>query len=90
MVYSLEKHFSNQHYNYLDYHTKQIYIEYIISLSKLCLEKEYNGNFPEYVLNKKNIENKLKNWPSYSKEYALLAVDSFLETIPIEFYEYVA
>jgi len=39
-------------YSHLDYYTKQVYIEYIKELSKLCRGREWNDNFPEYLISR--------------------------------------
>ena len=91
MVYCLEEHFRNPKYSHLDHYTKRVYIEYIKELSKLCKSKEYDGNFPEYLLiSKEKIEQKINSilW-KWERKLTFDAWYAFLETVDIDFYNYV-
>jgi hypothetical protein len=87
-MFSLEDHFNNPKYSYLDYYTKRIYIEYIKELSKLCLGREFDNYFPLYLLKTQEINKKIENW-HWDKNIALEATNAFLDTVDPDFYIWV-
>lgn len=87
-MFSLENHFSNKYYDYLDHYTKRIYIEYIKELSVLMIGKVWDGYFPLYLLKTQEINAKMQNW-HWDKKIGMDAVASFLETIDPDFYLYI-
>ena len=86
-MFCLEQHFNKKEYSHLDYYTKQIYIEYIKELSKLCRGREWDGYFPEYLISRIALEVKLDHW-HWDKKLALQARDSFMDGIDPDFYLY--
>lgn len=90
-MYCLEEHFRNPKYSDLDHYTKHIYIEYIKELSKLCINREYDGYFPEYLLiSRDKLEQKINSmlW-KWERTCAIDAWYAFLKTVDTDFYSYV-
>ena len=87
-MFSLEDHFNNPKYNYLDYCTKRVYIQYIKELSKLCLGREFDGYFPLYLLKTQEINKKIQNC-DLDHKIAKDATNAFLDTVDPDFYIWV-
>lgn len=89
-MYCLEEHFRNPKYSHLDHYTKHVYIEYIKELSPLLCGREYDGNFPEYLLiSRDKLEQKINSilW-RWERALAIDAWYSFLKTVDVDFYTY--